>query len=73
MSVGQDNNRQTERLTGVQYPKGTHSYKEYSNQIGYRSKVLGVHILNPRIMSVGEDNKRQTDRQTYSSQKHKLK
>jgi len=43
--------------------------KEYSNKMGYKSKVLGAHVLNPKMMSVGEDNNRQTDRQTYSSQK----
>ena len=37
--------------------------------MGYKSKVLEVHIYNPRMMSVGEDNKRQTDRQTYSINK----
>ena len=37
--------------------------------MGYKSKVLGVHLLYPKMMSVGEDNNRQTDIQTYSSHK----
>ena len=29
----------------------------------YKSKMLGVHVLNKKMMSVGEDNNRyQTDR-----------
>ena len=68
MSVGEDNNRQTNRQT-YSSQKGTNLYKECSNQMGYKSNVVGVHVLNPKMMSVGEDNNRQTARQMWSSQK----
>ena len=68
MSVGEDNNRWTDRHT-YSSQNGTNLYKDASNQMGYKHNVVGVHILNPKIMSVGEDNNRQTDRQTCSSQK----
>ena len=60
----------TDRQTDIHTVAKTHKfYKECSNQMGYKSNVVGVNVLNPKMMSVGEDNNRQTDRQTYSSQK----
>ena len=44
------------------------SYNECSNQMVYKSKLLEVYVLNPKIMSVGEDNNQQTN----SSKKAKL-
>ena len=61
--------QQTDRHTDTQQPKGTNSYKECLNKIGYIYKILYLHILNPKLLSVCEDNNRHRDRQMYWSQK----
>ena len=70
MSVGVDNNRQTDRqmYTGKNAQTQT---KECSNQMRYKNKVQGLCILNPRVISDGEDNNRQTDKHTVAK-RHKL-
>ena len=67
MLDGEDNNIQTDTQTYI--AKWQNSYKEFSNQMGYKNNVFGVHILNLRMMLVGEDNNKQTYRQLYSIQK----
>ena len=66
---GEDNNKQTDRHMYISQNTQTHTK---STQIKWgKSKVLGVYVLNLKIMSIGEDDNRQTNRQPYSSQKAK--
>ena len=37
--------------------------------MGQKSKVLGVHVINPGMMLFGDNDNRQTDRHMYSRQK----
>ena len=53
--------RQTVRCT---LAKRLISYNECWNHMGYKIKMLRVHVLNPTKIPVGEDNNRQTDRHT---------
>ena len=65
MSVGEDNNRQTDRQT-YSSQTGTNLYKSCSNQMWYKINVVGVYVVYPKV---GEDNNRQTDRHNTVAKK----
>ena len=67
MSVGYNDNRQTDRQ--IYSSQNAQTYIKSAQIKWDRKAVLGVHVLNPGMMSVGDNDNRQIDRHIYSREK----